>query len=683
MHDNHDARCLRPIGTYLAMSEPGLLADLLVLFALSVAAALAFHRLRLPPIVGFLITGVISGPYGFGLIRNVADVESLAEIGVILLLFTVGLEFSLQHLARIRRFLVIGGALQVGLTITVTACLARLLAVAWPVATFLGMLVALSSTAITLRLYAERGELDTPFGNAALAILIFQDLCVVPMMLLTPALAGGGRNATSLAKTLLEAVLFIAATVVAARLVVPRILHLVAATRRREVFLLTIVLFCLGTAWASARVGLSLALGAFIAGIVIADSEYSHQALSDMVPLREVFNSLFFISIGMLFDIRTVVHSPLLILCAIVAVIAIKFLVTGGASLALGQSVRPSVATGLGLAQIGEFSFVLSAAGMSAGLLDERLDQLFLAVAVGTMALTPSLMAIAPGASATFERYVPGRWRQRTADLASGGPGDSPIADHVIIVGFGFNGRNLARVLRDVGIAYRVIDSNASIARQERRRGEPMFYGEASSPEVLHHAGIERARVLVIAISDVAATRATVAAVRRVNPTIHIIVRTRYMREIASLTQLGSGEVIPEEFETAIEVFTRVLRRYLVPRDVIEREVRNVRGEFDDMFRPLPDAAARVEDLSRFLTDVTLVVVRVERGAPASDERLSDARFRERSGATVVAIQRDGGGIVASPSGDETVHAGDTVLLMGRTDQLERAATLLRGRATS
>ncbi|HEV2180864.1 MAG TPA: cation:proton antiporter, partial [Gemmatimonadaceae bacterium] len=441
------------------MSEPGLLPDLLILFALSVAAALAFHRLRLPPIVGFLITGVISGPYGFGLIRNIADVESLAEIGVVLLLFTVGLEFSLQHLARLRRFLFIGGALQVGVTIAVTAALARSLAVAWPVAIFLGMLVALSSTAITLRLYAERGELDTPFGNASLGILIFQDLCVVPMMLLTPALAGGGRNPTSLARTLLEAALFIAATVVAARLVVPRILHLVAATRRREVFLLTIVLFCLGTAWASARVGLSLALGAFIAGIVIADSEYSQQALSDIVPLREVFNSLFFISIGMLFDIRTIGRSPLLVLSAIATVIIVKVVVTGGASLALGQSLRPALATGLGLAQIGEFSFVLSAAGMAAGLLDERLDQLFLAVAVGTMALTPALIDLAPRAGAWLERRTPNRWRPSQTGPTM--PPNAPIADHVIIVGFGFNGRNLARVLRDVGIAYRVIDSNA------------------------------------------------------------------------------------------------------------------------------------------------------------------------------------------------------------------------------
>ncbi|HEX6814209.1 MAG TPA: cation:proton antiporter [Gemmatimonadaceae bacterium] len=663
------------------MSEPGLLPDLLILFALSVVAALAFHRLRLPPIVGFLITGVISGPYGFGLIRNITDVESLAEIGVVLLLFTVGLEFSLQHLARLRRFLFIGGALQVGVTIAVTAALAHLLAVAWPVAIFLGMLVALSSTAITLRLYGERGELDTPFGKAALGILIFQDLCVVPMMLLTPALAGGARNPTSLVHTLLEAALFIAATVVAARLVVPRILHLVAATRRREVFLLTIVLFCLGTAWASARVGLSLALGAFIAGIVIADSEYSQQALSDVVPLREVFNSLFFISIGMLFDIRTVGRSPVLILCAIATVIAVKVVVTAGASLALGQSLRPALATGLGLAQIGEFSFVLSAAGMSAGLLDERLDQLFLAVAVGTMALTPALIDVAPRAGAWLERRTPNRWRPSQASAPI--PGDAPVGDHVIIVGFGFNGRNLARVLRDVGIAYRVIDSNATTARQERRQGEPVLYGDASSAEILHHAGVERARVLVIAISDIAATRATVANVRRLNPNVHVIVRTRYMREIGSLVKLGSGEVVPEEFETAIEVFTRVLRRYLVPRDVIEREVRSVRSQYDDMFRPLPDIGVRVEDLSRFLTDVTLVVMRVEPGAPATGEPLSDVRFRERSGATIVAIQRDGGGLVVSPSGDEVLHPGDTILAMGRTDQLERAATLLRQRVTA
>lgn len=564
------------------MTAPTLLSDLLILFALCVAVALAFQRLRLPPIVGFLITGVVSGPYGFRLIRNVGNVEALAEVGVILLLFTVGLEFSLQDLARLRRLLFFGGAGQVLVVLGATALVVHGFGVAWPVAVFVGMLVALSSTAIVLRLYAERDELATPHGNLAVGILIFQDLCVVPMVLLTPILGGRGGDLVSLGTTLAEAALFLVVAVLAARFVVPRILHLAAVSRRREIFLLTIVLICLGTAWASSQVGLSLALGAFIAGLVIADSEYSQQALSDVIPLRNVFNSLFFVSMGMLFDIRTVVRSPFLIVAAIVGVILLKAIVTAGVSIALGQSARTAVSVGLGLAQIGEFSFVLSTAGTATGLLSPTLDQLFLAVAVGTMTLTPSLVAVAPSLGAFVERHTRRRWTQ-----SDGGPADharpAGVSDHVIIAGFGFNGRNLARVLRRTGIAYRVIETNARVARQVRRDGEPALYGNASSPEVLHHAGIERARVIVIAISDAAATRRIVAAARRLNPQLHIIVRTHHLREMHTVVALGGGEVIPEEFETAIEIFSRVLRRYLVPRDVIEREVREVRKEHDNV----------------------------------------------------------------------------------------------------
>ena len=579
-----------------------------------------------------------------------------------------------------KRLLFAGGGGQVLLTLGATAVLAHAFGVAWPVATFLGMLVALSSTAIVLRLYAERDELATPYGKAAVGMLIFQDLCIVPMVLLTPILGGQGRGLSNLGATILEAALLLTAAVVAARLVVPRILHLAAGTRRREIFLLTIVLLCLGTAWASARVGLSLALGAFIAGLVIADSEYSQQALADVMPLRDVFNSLFFVSIGMLFDIRVVVRSPMLVLGAIVAVTTLKAVITTGVSAALGQSVRTAAATGLGLAQIGEFSFVLSAAGSSAGLLSEHLDQLFLAVAVGTMALTPALVTAAPNIGSLLERLTRSRWARVGDDAPPDRHQGARISDHVVIVGFGFNGRSLARVLRDTGIAYRAIDANGRVARQERRAGEHVMYGDGASPEVLHHAGIERARVLVVAISDAAATRRIVAAARRLNPQVHIIVRTRYVREMRSVLDLGGGEVVPEEFESAIEIFSRVLRRYLVPRDVILQQVRAIRGDLDDMYRPLPDTAARVDQIGRFLTDVTLVVMRVERGAAAAGAPLADTRFRERSGATVVAIQRDGGGLVPSPSGDDALAAGDTVLLMGTTDQLEKAASLLRPR---
>lgn len=663
------------------MTPPSSLGDLLVLFALSVVVLVVLHRLRIPSIVGFLLTGILSGPYGFGLIRNIAEVHSLAEVGVILLLFTVGLEFSLQQLGRIRTFLLVGGGLQVGLTLGFGALAARALGLPWPVATFAGMLVALSSTAIVLRLLAERAELDTPHGRAALGILIFQDLCIVPMMLITPMLAGRGTAPLDIGLGLVKAALFVAAALLAARYVVPALLHVVAGTRRREVFLLTIILLCLGTAWASAAVGLSLALGAFIAGLVIADSEYSHQALGEVLPLREVFNSLFFISIGMLFDVRVVLASPLLVFGIIAVVLLLKALVTGGVSLVMGQSLRVAVLTGLSLAQIGEFSFVLSTVGTEAGVLGSHLDQVFLAVAVGTMAITPALIAVAPRAADAAERLLGPRWRWPARITDHGLRSGDELAEHVIIAGYGFNGRNLARVLKDVGIPYVVVDMNPRTVRAERRAGERIVYGDITSPDILAHAGIARARIMVIAISDIVATRTAIDAARRLNPGIHIIARAKYVQEARSLLALGTAEVIPEEFETAIEIFTRVLRRYLVPRDVIEHAIHEVRREHLEMFRPLDDAATRVEEIGRFLTDVTLAAVRVDTDSSAAGATLSEAGLRERTGATVVAIQRRGGGLIAIPSATDVLGGGDTVLLLGRPDQLALAQAMLRAEA--
>jgi monovalent cation:H+ antiporter-2, CPA2 family len=360
------------------MSHLGLLRDLIVLLGLGVVVVLAFHRLRLPPIVGFLVTGVLCGPHGFGLISGVEEVESLAEVGVVLLLFTVGIEFSMEQMARMRTTLFAGGGLQVGLTIAATVLLWRA-AADWRSEVFVGMLVALSSTAIVLRLLADRGETDAPHGRLALAILIFQDLCIVPMMLVTPFLQGEGTGARVVALVLVKAVTFVLSAILAARYVFPRVLHFVVATRKREIFLLAIVLLCLGVAWASAAVGLSLALGAFIAGLTIADSEYSHQALGEILPLREVFFSLFFVSIGMLFDVRPVLAEPLLFVGALVALVLLKSIVTGGVVWGLGHPLRVAVVAGLSLAQVGEFSFVLSRVGRDAGLLDERMEQLFFA----------------------------------------------------------------------------------------------------------------------------------------------------------------------------------------------------------------------------------------------------------------------------------------------------------------
>jgi len=659
------------------MNEPGFLHDLLILFGLGVAVVLLFHRAKVPPIVGFLITGVLCGPYGFGLISDPHEVESIAEIGVVLLLFTVGIEFSLKQLARIRNFLLVGGGLQVLLTIGTIYVVSRIAGEGTKVALFIGMLVALSSTAIVLRLLADRGELDGPAGQAVLGILIFQDLCVVPMVLFTPFLTGVGAGAGDAIAVVIKALLFVAGAVVAARWVVPRLLHYVVATRRREVFLLAIILLCLGTAWASARVGLSLALGAFIAGLVISESEYSHQALGEILPLREVFNSLFFISIGMLFDVRTVIGAPFTVFGAILVVIVVKTLITTGASIALGQSLRIAIVAGLALAQIGEFSFVLSKVGLSAGLLDVAHYQLFLAVAVGTMTITPVLLAVAPRIAASLEGVAPARFASgRAAPLAV--HAGEPLTDHVVVVGYGVNGRNLARVLGRCGIPFIVIELNPQVVRTERERGRSIIYGDATRPEVLEHAGIRTARVVVVAISDAAGTRGTVDVARRLNPHVHLIVRSRYVHEMDPLFTLGTDEVIPEEFETSIEIFSRVLHRYLVPRDEIERQIRDIRRSGYEMFRTISAAHGPALGLQRFLTGLAFEVYRVEDGSSVLGPEVAKSGVRDSSGASILAIHRADGTMVFNPSPDTPIEAEDLCLLLGTHEQISAASRLFR-----
>jgi CPA2 family monovalent cation:H+ antiporter-2 len=661
--------------------ELNVLRDLLVLFGLGVAVVVLFHRAKIPPIVGFLSTGVLCGPYGFGLIRGVHQVEALAEIGVVLLLFTVGIEFSIEQLMRIRRFLFIGGGLQVGLTLVVTMLLARLTGLAWPVATFLGMLVALSSTAIVLRLLGDRGEMATLSARGALAILIFQDLCIVPLVLLTPYLGGTGGEPITMLFVAGKALAFLAAAVVAARLIVPRLLEVVVNTRKREVFLLTIVLLCLGTAWASSQIGLSLALGAFIAGLVISESPYSHQALGEMLPLREVFNSLFFVSMGMLFDVRTLLAHPLLILGALVVTVLIKAVVTFGVAWMMGYALRTAIVLALAIAQIGEFSFVLSKVGLEANLLDEDLYQLFLAVAVGTMALTPAMHAVSPAVASWVERYVPRRFSAGRAM-----PGLEPITvahgeDHVIIIGYGLNGRNLSRVLDQNRIPYVAVEMNPDTVRHERDRGVSVIFGDASRPEILEHAGIGHARVVVIAISDTAATAATVATIRRLNPLVHIIARTRYTLEMERLFSLGSDEVVTEEYETSIEIFARVLRRYFVPRDDIDRSVKEIRQSGYEAFRSTSRPPTSAMGIERFLAGIALEVYRAEEGSTAAGKSLLESKVREASGATILAIQRkDGGAVLVNPRGSDVIEAGDAALLLGEPSQILTAGRLFRDR---
>lgn len=657
------------------MPDFPLLNDLLILLALSVGVVIGLHRVGLPPIVGFLAVGVLSGPHGLGLIQDPHDVELLAELGVVLLLFTVGIELSLEKLTRLRWLLVIGGGLQVGLTLGLGALLAHLGGVDWSKAVFLGMLLSLSSTAIVLRMVADRGEVDTPYGRACVAILIFQDLCIVPMVLVTPFLAGQGGGWGPLAWVAAKGLLFVAGAVLAARYAVPWVFRLAVRTRRREVFVLTVALLCLGAALASAAVGLSLALGAFIAGLILSESEYGVQALGDALPFREVFNSLFFISVGLLLDVRIVIQNPGWVLGSVAAILTLKAAVTGGATLVLGFPLRVAAAAGLALSQIGEFSFVLSRAGIEAGLLGPRFEQIFLAAAVITMALTPWLHGAGMWAQAREGSLASWRlplFRGESAPVAL----SHTLEDHVVIVGYGVNGRNLARVLAWEHIPFAAVEMNPATVRAERGQGVPILYGDATTPETLHHAGIADARVLVVAISDAAATRRVVALANRLNPRLHVIARTRYVQEVPPLLALGAGDVIPEEFETSVEIFTRVLHRYLVPRHVIDRCVREVRQGAYEMLRDLEVGRRPAEGIERFLSDIAMEVFRVEPGSPLADRALHESQLRTRSGATLVALQKAGGTLVGNPAPQTVAEQGDLAAVLGTAEQLAAAAPL-------
>ena len=654
------------------------LKDLIVIFTLGVGVVVVFNRLRLPAIVGYLVTGMIVGPHGLQWIEGIERIEVLAEIGVALLLFSIGIEFSLAHLARIRTALVFGGGLQVLLTVSVVAAVAMALLLPWQQGVFLGMLVALSSTAIVLQLFAQSGSLDSVQGQTALGILIFQDLCVVPMTLLTPFLSGEPVELREVVIVAGRALLVVLLAVVAARFLVPWLLRQVVATRNREVFLLTIVLLCMGTAWLTAQAGLSLALGAFLAGLVVSESEYSHEALGEILPFRHAFIGIFFVSVGMLFDVRTLFVSPTMLLAGVAALVAGKALVAAGVILLLGYSLRVAVNTGLGLAQVGEFSFVLATVGIASGVMSDSLYQLFIGAAVLTRTSTPLLWGFSTRLSERFAAWKQPAWMHRLRREAATSAAPAKLKDHVIIIGYGVNGRNLARVLERVQVPFIVIEMNPETVRAERQRGTPILYGDATNQEVLEHAGVERARVLVLAISDPAATRFAVHLARRLNPALHVIVRTRYVKEMESLFALGANQVVPEEFETSVEIFSRVLRQYLVPKDILERSVREIRQDGYEMFRTLQERHRPADDIRKFLQGVELESYRIEEGSRLAGQTLAEANLRGQTGAMVLAIQSNGQ-VRPNPGPSATFAAGDVVLMLGSPEQLSKAAALFSG----
>ena len=553
------------------------LRDLSIVLAIATAVALVFGRLHLSVVAAFLVAGAILGPTGAGLVSESGMVDALAEIGVALLLFTVGLEISLANLGKMRRRILLGGGVQLSATILLTIAVLSIGGFYLPEATFIGFVLSLSSTAIVLKVYADRMEIDSAHGKLSTGILLFQDMAVIPMMLLIPSFRQWETaQFSSVVFTLGKAAVGVGVILLAARFVIPLLLKEVIRLNSREILAMTVLCLILGTAWVARWWGLSLAMGAFLAGMVISESVYVHEIAAQIFPFRDVFNGVFFISVGMLLDLPFLVrHLPMILLIS-VTVVLLKGFCAGAAIRTLKYPWRISVIGAVGLAQIGEFSFLLMSEGFREGLVGTDVYQHLLAVAILTMVATPFLIRGAPWAARQIVRRVFRGGEPEDPEEESAGAGR--IDNHVIIAGYGMNGKNLARVLRSTHVPYVVVDLNDAMVREGREGGEPIFYGDVNNPEILDRVGVDRARMLVLAISDPMATRRAVAVARRANSGLSILVRTRHVADVDDLIALGANAVIPEEFETSVEIFSRVLHEYHVPDHIVSQQEELIRS---------------------------------------------------------------------------------------------------------
>ncbi len=660
--------------------EIPLLRDIAIIFGLSIVVLYLTTKVRVPTIIGYLMTGVLIGPYSLGLVHDEHSVEILAEVGVVLLLFTIGIEFSFKELARIKKTVLLGGSLQVVLTIAVVMGCGALAGFDLNSSAFFGFLAALSSTAIVLSLLQSRGEIEAPHGQGTLGILIFQDIAIVPMMLLTPILAGVAADpGEALLMLLVKGVVIVAVVIVGARTVVPFILDRVVRTRRQELFLLLVVAIGIGVAWGTSAVGLSLGLGAFLAGLIISESEYSVDALGGLLPFRDVFGSFFFVSIGMLFDWSLLLHEPLLIVGLVLGVVLIKLGVIIAVARILGWQLRTAIMVGFSLSQIGEFSFILSKAGLSVEILSAEHYQIFLAVSILTMAATPFLIAAAPQAAEKHSRIpLMSRLQKRfdkVGEAQQSSEAKQELKGHVIVIGYGINGELVARAAKSAHIPYIILEMNPETVKREKERGEPILYGDASKSEVLHHAHILQARVVVVAISDADATQRAIRQVKTMNPGVHLIVRTRFVADVDKLAAIGASEVIPAEFETAVEIFSRVLAHYLLPVDEIHRFADHIRADRYRRFRRPTNGMTRTADLQTVLPDMEIRVLRIFDNSEAAGKSLVQLDVRGKFNATILAIKR-GENVSTTPDPHAKLRGNDVAVVMGSADAIALTADL-------
>ncbi len=663
-----------------------LLRDIVLLLAIALAVVLLFARLRLPTLIGFLAAGLLIGPNALGIIPNTEQVQVLAEIGVVLLLFAIGLEFSFSHLRRMAREVFLGGLLQVALTGLVAWALATGLGLGEADAALWGILVAMSSTAVVFRLLSNQGLLGTPHGRLSVGILLFQDLMIVPAMILIPLLAASKGTALleeppRILPTLLKVTITLAFMLLGARLLIPRLLTFLVRTGSREIFLLGLITICIGTAWLGAEAGLSLALGAFLAGVVISESEYSYQAIADILPFRDSLSAFFFISIGMLLDPHTLVRFGPEVLGLTLGIVLLKIALVALSARLIGYSWRVGLLAGMSLAQIGEFSFLIAALGRDYGLMSSQAEQLFLAAAVLSLLITPLLVFY--GSQLVWAGL---RWRDRNSvvlrqqqlqEPPSEAEADGkPLQGHIIVAGYGTSGQMLGRVFREAQIPFCVIDFTHPAQREAELEGIPFRFGDVTRPEVLESAHIGQARLFILTIGDPVATRGAVRLVRMLRPDLAILVRTRFLSEIEELYRLGATQVVADELEATLTLFTRALEYYHIPRYLITAQAAVARSEGYELLRLGRLSGRTLARLPELLAAGTVETVRLPPQSPAVGRTLGELDLRRQTGASIIGVVR-AHTPYPNPGPDFRLQPDDLLIVFGNHQDVDRALSCL------
>lgn len=599
----------------------GLLQGMSAILITAVIVLLIFNKLKLPSMIGLFITGIVLGHA----INDTSIISSVSELGVIFLLFIIGLEFSVEKFSAIKRYALIGGILQVVLTTILVACLGLILGLNIPSSIFLGFLVAFSSTAIVMKVMQQRHITHSVQGRVTLGILIFQDMAVIIVILITPLLAGEPLHINALPELLLKIVGMGVLIYIGAKWFIPLALRDAAKTKNRDLFMLLTLFICIGTTFATTLIGIGPELGAFIAGLLISNTEYSHHTLGYIQPFQDVFMSIFFISIGLMVNLHLFLGNIFIIIALTVIILAINFLATLITGIALKLPTKVSISIAILLSQIGEFSFVLAKEGMKLGLMTNEYFSIFLGVSILTMSSTPFLEKLTPKIVTAFSKIDYFKVDDELTELPEELEDSQEIEDHVILVGMGLNGKQMAKACKEFRIPYRIVDMNPIIVENQQALGIPIIYGRASNESVLRELNITSALCIVISESTLEETLKTIDTAKRLNPDIHIIVRTQYLRNIDEVIEAGADEVIPKEFETSIMMFTRIMDYYNRDVDEISDAVNDLRSDNYDAFRNVS-----TEEIASYLnykyTDLEIDSLRVSENA-----HLDEFPFEENS----------------------------------------------------